>query len=105
MQPGIELVGVAQAWQLLPRPYEGLLHRVFGEVNIAKDQAGDREEPVDAHSRQRLKGAVVATLSRFYEVSRHPLDPLPFATDLAAFDTHDVGRPTVSSKRGSYEAQ
>jgi hypothetical protein len=38
-------------------------------LNVAEDQAGDTEEPVDASARQRLKGAMVAALGRFDEGS------------------------------------
>src|SRR6185503_18443792 len=45
MHPRIEPIHIAQAWQLSPGLHEGLLHRILGEVNVAKDQSGDAEQP------------------------------------------------------------
>ena len=75
MHPRIEPFGIAQAWQLSPRLEQGLLHCILGKVNVAKDQPGDAEESVDASTGKRLEGAVVATLCRLDQGSRHPPTP------------------------------
>jgi len=82
VNPGIELVDIAQARQLLPGLDQRLLYGVLRQLTVAKDQSGDRAESVHASGGQRLEGAVIATLGRLYESSRHPLQP-PCTADLA----------------------
>ncbi len=76
VQPRIQPINVAQAWQVSLRLDQGLLHRILREVNFAKDQAGDGVQPIHASGDQCHKRAVIAKLGRLDQGSRHPSTPL-----------------------------
>ena len=52
VEPGLELLGVAQRGQVAPGGHESLLGRVHGSLWIAQDQPGGGIEPADRDARQ-----------------------------------------------------
>ena len=57
--------------QIVPDRDQGLLKRVLGEVMVAQDPVGDREQPAADESRQPLEGLLFATRRAFHEFSLH----------------------------------
>jgi hypothetical protein len=62
---------------------EGVLHGVLGKVGVAKDQSGDREQPIRGADRERFERIVITALGRLDEASIHP-GTLRSTTDLVA---------------------
>ena len=69
MEPGLELVGIAQARETSPGGHEGLLGGILGPPFVAEDQPGDDIEPADRDACQLTERVLIA---------RHrPLDEIP----------------------------
>ena len=76
VEPGVELVRVAQGGELLPGADQRFLDRVLGEVRLSKDQASDGVEAVAGGHGEDLEGLVVASGCRFDEVASHTLSTI-----------------------------
>ena len=73
MQPGLEAIGIAEAWQTAPSSKEPFLDRVSRELVVPEDQAGRRVQPRDERTGKRGKGVMIA--------SPRPLDELSLVHD------------------------
>ena len=73
VRPGVETVRVAQPRQLVPDRDQRLLQRILGEVVVAQDPVGGREQAAGRQAHQRLEGLLVATRRSRYEVTLHAL--------------------------------
>ena len=69
--PGVEAVRVAQPRQLVPDRDQRLLQGILGEVVVAQDPVGGREQAAGRQAHQRLEGLLVATRRPRYEVTLH----------------------------------
>ena len=72
MDPGLEAIGLPQARQLAPGRDEGDLQGVLGEVRVAQDPMGHREQRV-AHLMHQACEGVAITLPGLLDQL-----PLPF---------------------------
>ncbi len=72
VEPGLELVRVAQAADIEPRAEERVLDRIGGPLVVAQDQAGGREQPLREAGSQRGEGVDVASLRADHQVVLHP---------------------------------
>ena len=71
MQPRLEPVGIAERPQVPPgRDVRGL-HRVFGEVDIAKDPIRDAQAAVAGDADERIEGVFIASLRQFDQPTIH----------------------------------
>ena len=76
MQPGLEAIGIAEAWQTAPGSKETFLDRVSRELVVPKDQAGRRVQPRDEHAGKHGEGLMIASPCPLHELSLvhdHPL--------------------------------
>ena len=71
VQPGIELLDVAELRQLPSAPDERVLDRILGEVGVAEDQASDRVQPIALAGRETFERLPVAVLRSFDEFQPH----------------------------------
>ncbi len=71
VEPRIESIGIAQAWQVAPRTDQGLLHGVLGPVWVAEDESCGRIQTTDRGACKRLEGVMIAPLRPLHELSLH----------------------------------
>ena len=77
LDPEVEPVRIAEVRQVTPGDHERVLQGILGPIDITKDPARDREQPIDATAEQVDEGDLVSTLRRDHELSihrRHSLD-------------------------------
>jgi len=72
VEPGAELVAIAQRAQIAPGPDERFLDGIFRGIPIAEDAPGDRVQAVVRSGREDIEGLVIAPLCAFDELGRHP---------------------------------
>jgi hypothetical protein len=77
LQPGVEMLRVAQLRQLAPAADEGLLHRVLREGRVAEDQHGDGVEAIDDRRGEVGEGGAVAASRPLDQVGPHHRRTLP----------------------------
>jgi hypothetical protein len=67
MQPGVELVGVAQAANVLPGTHQRVLDDVLGQRSVAQNQPSrlvQAVRPADRQRRKRVKVALLRSLDK-----------------------------------------
>jgi hypothetical protein len=69
--PGLEPVRVTEPRQLVPDGGERLLEGVLGEVVVAQDPVGDREEPSGRQPDEGFEGLLIAAGGSPHEVPLH----------------------------------
>jgi hypothetical protein len=72
MDPGVEPVRIAEAWQIPPGDHKRVLQGVLGPIDIPEDPMRDREESVTTEPDQIDKCRLVTASRRFDEVAIHP---------------------------------
>ena len=73
IEPGIELVRIAQGGKLLPRANKRFLHCVLRQVRSPKDQPSDRVQAITGGGREDFKCLVVSAPPRLNELAPHSL--------------------------------
>ena len=76
VQPRLEAIGIAEAWQAPPRGKEPFLDRVSRELVVPEDQAGCRVQPRDERAGKHGEGVMIASpcpLDELSLVHDHPL--------------------------------
>src|SRR5262245_52482705 len=73
MEPGLEAARVAKRSQVAPGNDERRLHRVLGQVDVAKDPRRDRHALVADHAGKGVEGLLVALLRSVHELVLHPI--------------------------------
>ena len=71
-RPGLEPIGLPQAWQFPPRDDERPLDGVVGEIDVAEDPSRDPEQTVPMRPDQDGEGVLVTALGQLHEVVIHP---------------------------------
>jgi hypothetical protein len=71
MQPGVELVGVAERAQVTPGVDERVLDGVLGAVRVADDEPGDRVGPANRCGDEGGDGVPVSGASPQDDLSIH----------------------------------
>ena len=71
VRPGIEACPVAQAGKISPDAHQRLLGRIGGEVVVAQDPCGHREEAVAQGHGQQPEGLPVTLLGPFHQSAVH----------------------------------
>ena len=67
VQPVVERRRIAQPRQAAPRPDQGVLDGVLGQIRIAQDEAGGGIQPRTGHAGEFSKGMPVASLRSNHE--------------------------------------
>ena len=71
MDPGLEAIDLPQMRQLAPGRDEGDLQGVLGEVRVAQDPMGHREQRVAHLMHQAREGVAIALSGLLDQVSLH----------------------------------
>jgi hypothetical protein len=66
VRPGIEARQVAELRKVSPDAHQRLLGRIGGEIIVAKDPGGHREETVTQRHGEQSEGLAVTLLCPFY---------------------------------------
>ncbi len=71
MEPGVESLDVAQAWQAAPGVDQGILGRILRKVGVTKDESGDGVQPIDGACGQDAEGLAVSVSCPVHELRLH----------------------------------